>query len=65
MSKILYVNHHNDLYEVALNGYVITRISMYRNGDNVRQEFEFDDLPKELQEKIIEKVSQHVTHHHA
>lgn len=61
MNYILKVFHNDDLYEISLNGYIIARITHYTNGLQ-RQEVEYDDLPEQVKEKILDKVQKELNH---
>ena len=47
-----------DLYEVAFQGYVIARISCYFDGSGRRQDLQYDDLPNEVKDKILDRVEE-------
>lgn len=47
-----------DRYEIWLHRYIISRISYFSNG--YRQDVQFDDLPNNIKDKVIELVDQAV-----
>lgn len=61
MNSILKVFHNDDLYEISLNGYIIARITCYTNGLQ-RQEMEYDNLPEEVKDKILDKVQKELSY---
>ena len=38
-----------------MKGYIITRISCYTFG-NLRHDMQFDDLPEEVQSKVLDEI---------
>lgn len=52
-----HILHLGDLYEVSLRGHIIARISCYIGGQH-RQDMQYDDLPPEVQDKILDKVQE-------
>ena len=58
MTTTLNIFHDGSLYEVAISGYIITRISQYIGGSQRRQDVEYDDLCEEVQRLIIDKVKE-------
>lgn len=55
MKTVFYFQYEGDLYEIALCGYVIARITCYLSG-SYRQDVQYDDLPEEIKDKILDKV---------
>lgn len=56
MSAPFHIFYNQDLYEVVLHGYVIARITKYLNGSQMREEVKYDDVPSEVQNKILDRV---------
>ncbi len=50
--------HSGDLYELVLRGHVITRITCFLDGSQMRVEYEYDSLPEAVKDKILERVEQ-------
>lgn len=55
-TSIFHIPSGDDLYEVALNGLTITRISRYAGGTSHRQDMQYDDLTVKVQDAILEKI---------
>jgi hypothetical protein len=50
--------HSGDYYEIAFAGHVIARITCYFDGAGRRQDFQYDDLPEEVKDKILDRVEE-------
>jgi len=60
-SYTLHIYHNTDLYEVSLTDTRIRRILRYSSGSfSQSKEYQFLDLSTEIQERIIEKVREHL-----
>lgn len=62
MKSLLVINHNGDLYEITVDGSVITRIVRYFDGSTLRNELKWSDLSEEVQDKIVNKF--HADNHH-
>lgn len=40
-----------------MHGYVVARIVRYVNGSSLRQEVEFDQLPEDVKDVILDRVA--------
>lgn len=59
MTKSIFgFTYGNDYFEVAFSGYVIARISCYFSGTGRREDFQFDDLPEAVKDRILDKVEE-------
>ncbi len=58
MNSLFTIHHLDDVYEISIRGFIICRISRYYEGAPIRQDVQFDDCPKEVQEKILDKITQ-------
>jgi len=58
--KTLNVFYGDQCYEVKLKDYNIVRITRYTSDSNFSREVEFDHLPHDIQEAIIEKFSEYL-----
>lgn len=54
--NIFHIHDGDDLFEVVLRGYIIARITHY-NLCCHRRDVQFDDLPTQVQDKILIKVA--------
>lgn len=60
-SYTLHIYYNSDLYEVSLTDTRIRRILRYSSGSfSQSKEYQFLDLATDVQEKIIEKVREHL-----
>lgn len=55
---IFHFTHRDDLYEVALDELRITRISRYSGGTNHRTDLNYDDLPQQVKDTILDKIEE-------
>lgn len=58
MKQITHISYNGDTYEITLHGFIIARISCYWGGSPMRQDVQYDDLPKVMQEKILDKITE-------
>lgn len=56
MSILFHIRYGDDLFEIAVSGYRITRITRYFGGTGMRQEVDYNSLPEQLQTKIVDKI---------
>lgn len=53
---IFRITNSGDIYEVRLKGHVIAGIVCYLNGSGLRQEVEYDILPRDVQDEILDRI---------
>ena len=56
-NSLHYIHHNSDIFEVSFHGCVIARITCYFHGSAQRLDVQYDDLPREVQDKILDKVN--------
>ena len=57
MNRTFHIPHAGDLFEIKLRGHVIARITCYYGGQQ-RQDVQFDDAPEEVQERILDYITE-------
>lgn len=57
MRNPFHIIYEQDCYEVLMHGYVVARIVRYVNGSSLRQEVEFDQLPEDVKDVILDRVA--------
>ena len=50
--------HDGDTYEVRLHGCTISSITRYINSSNLRQDLDYNEIPTEVQDRILDRVHQ-------
>jgi hypothetical protein len=56
MRTTYHITYLGDLYEVVLQGHVISRITQYMGGSRSCFPIEYDELPEEVKVQVLDKV---------
>ncbi len=51
-----HILHNGDLYELVLQGHVISRITHYMGGSGSCFPVEYDDVPEEVKLQVLKEV---------
>lgn len=54
---LFHIHYGDDLFEISLRGYIITRITVYSPTCH-RRDVQYDDCPEDVQDKILSKVAE-------
>lgn len=55
------LTYNGDIYEITLRGHVIGRITCYPAPYQQRQDVQFDDLPTEIQDLVLNQVQKQLS----